>query len=482
MAKQWDILRGRPPAAARARRDSPTASAVRIVQAIDQCIGSLRLYGSHHPITAAAVSTSRATIAGEMRAAEAEVSVAEGVLVTDGRPVPTRVTAVNKLVKRCHERDVGSIIFCRGFDDRELGALIGVLTADPADIKELGGPAVALSARGAERIRITVGGREEEEDESGGERDARRLYDLAVRTIEDSMEQARLGTLRSVGGVRTAARLLIGSIIRDSSALLALTTIQRYDIYTFAHCVNVGILSLCLGAEFGLTGQMLEMLGVGALLHDIGKTTVPKEILLKPGELTPEEFDIVRHHPEEGAKILQKIPAIGAIPPLIAYEHHMALDGGGYPERAAGYKVSEPAQIACVVDRYDAMTSVRPYRNAFPPDRALQHMSALAGQEMDRRVTLALVGMLGIYPAGCCVRLNTNEIAVVTKRGTGDIRRPCVGIVIDADGNRLREPVELDLGAPETAAEDGRRIVVGTVDGATKGIEVADVLKLLSAD
>jgi len=385
-------------------------------------------------------------------------------------------------VKRCGERDIGSIVFCRGFDDRELGALVGVLTADPADIKELGGPAVALSARGAERIRIEQSGADEEEEDPDDERDARRMYDLAVRTVEDSMEQARLGTLRSVGGVRTAARLLMGAIVRDSSSLLALTTIQRYDIYTFAHSVNVGILSLCLGAEFGMTGQMLEMLGVGALLHDIGKTTVPKEILLKPGELSQEEFDVVRRHPEEGARILQKIPAIGAIPPLVAYEHHMGLDGSGYPERASGYKISEPAQIACVVDRYDAMTSVRPYRNAFPPDKALQHMSALAGQEMDRRVTLALVGMLGIYPAGCCVRLNTNEIAVVVRRGIGDIRRPCVAIVLDAEGNRLDESVEVDLGAPDVSAGPDDRIVVGTVDGPTKGISAADVIQQVTME
>ena len=290
------------------------------------------------------------------------------------------------------------------------------------------------------------------------------------------MEQARLGTLRSVGGVRTAARLLMGAIVRDSSALLALTTIQRYDIYTFAHSVNVGILSLCLGAEFGMTGQMLEMLGIGALLHDIGKTTVPKEILLKPGELSSDEFQIVRRHPEEGARLLQKIPAIGAIPPLVAYEHHMALDGSGYPERAPGYKVSDPAQIVCVVDRYDAMTSVRPYRNAFPPDKALQHLSALAGQEMDRRATLALVGMLGIYPVGCCVRLNTNEIGVVGRRGVGDVRRPCVTIVMDPDGRRLDELMEVDLGLPEPGGEHEHRIVVGTVDGPTKGIDVASVL------
>ncbi|MFQ5809263.1 MAG: HD-GYP domain-containing protein [Armatimonadota bacterium] len=481
MAKQWEMLRTRTQAARRERRESPTATAVRIVQAVDQCIGSLRLYGSQHPITAAAVSTSRAAISGEMRAAEVQLTVADGVLLSDGRAVSTRVTAVTKLVKRCEERDIGTIVFCRGFDDRELGALIGILTADPSDIKELGGPAVALSARGAERIRIEQGPTGEDEEDSEDERDARRLYDLAIRTVEDSMEQARLGTLRSVGGVRTAARMLIGAIVRDSSALLALTTIQRYDIYTFAHSVNVGILSLCLGAEFGMTGQMLEMLGVGALLHDIGKTTVPKEILLKPGELTSEEFETVRRHPEEGARLLQKIPAIGAIPPLIAYEHHMALDGSGYPERASGYKISEPAQIACVVDRYDAMTSVRPYRNAFPPDKALQHMSALAGQEMDRRVTLALVGMLGIYPAGCCVRLNTNEIAVVVQRGIGDVRRPCVAVVLDPEGDTLEEPTVIDLGAPEPVAQE-RRIVVGTVDGPTKGIDVAEVLKQTSTE
>ena len=481
MAKQWEMLRTRSQEARRERRDTPTASAVRIVQAVDQCIGSLRLYGSQHPITAAAVSTSRATISGEMRAGEVQLCMADGVLLSDGRAVPARVTAVSKLVKRCQERDVGAIVFCRGFDDRELGALVDILTADPADIKELGGPAVALSARGAERIRIEEGPTSEEEEDSEDERDARRLYDLAVRTVEESMEQARLGTLRSVGGVRTAARLLIGAIVRDSSALLALTTIQRYDIYTFAHCVNVGILSLCLGAEFGMTGQMLELLGVGALLHDIGKTTVPKEILLKPGELTPEEFEVVRRHPEEGARILQKIPAIGAIPPLIAYEHHMGLDGSGYPERATGYKISEPAQITCVVDRYDAMTSVRPYRNAFPPDKALQHMSALAGQEMDRRATLALVGMLGIYPAGCCVRLNTNEIAVVVKRGMGDVRRPCVAVVLDPEGDRLGEPLVLDLGATGLASDSEHRIVVGTVDGPTKGIDIAEVLQQVNA-
>ncbi|MFQ6130862.1 MAG: HD-GYP domain-containing protein [Armatimonadota bacterium] len=454
-------------------------AADRVVLAVDDCLSNRRLYGPQHAITQGVLARNRRIIAGEQRHHELTLGVVEGRLVCEGQPVRGRGKAADKLVSRLQEREVDGVVFQPGFTEADLSGLVEVLLATPSDLAELGGAAIVLRSRGVEAIRL-VWADDALAHEAGPGRstaDAERVYRLALDAIERAMEQARAGKLRDVEPVRQVTRQLMDQILRDAPALVGLTTIQRYDIYTFSHSVNVGILAVAVGAMLKLPPDTLEQVGTASLLHDLGKVFIPHAILLKPAPLTPEEWLVIKRHPVEGARSLQQIAGMSALGPVVAYEHHMRLDGSGYPEAEKRSKPALASRIVAVVDCYDAMTAVRPYRQGHLPHHALREMTRLAGEQLDGQLVRELVNVLGIYPAGTCVRLNTNELAVVRRGNSANRELPVVAIVRDAEGRLLPEHPQVDL-LQEAAASSGGpvRRVVSSVPAPLAGVDPQAVL------
>lgn len=266
-------------------------------------------------------------------------------------------------------------------------------------------------------------------------------------------------------------------LVADPAQALLLTTVKSYDEYTYHHMVNVCILALALARAIGLPKDDAVALGIGGLLHDVGKVKVPSEILQYEGALDEEQWRLIQRHPVDGAGLVL-ITSRNAYHPAVAtvLEHHAAFDGSGYPSLSGRRSPSLPARIVSVADCFDAVTSKRSYRKPEERRQALSLLQAGAGRSFDPRVVRTFVRMVGIFPVGSLVRLSTGEVAAVIRNHDQLLARPIVRMVLDVHGDEA-EPVELDLS--ETGS-DGEPLA--TVDRSVDPAEVGvDMLSLLAS-
>ena len=180
-------------------------------------------------------------------------------------------------------------------------------------------------------------------------------------------------------------------------------------------------------------------------MHDIGKVRTPLEILNKPDKLTDDEFAIMKRHIVDGAEILRKTPDIPTLAPVVAFEHHLRLDGSGYPDGVTRPSLNLGTMLCSIADVYDAMRSQRAYQQAFPTDRILEVLKRNDGKQFDQHLVRRFVQLIGIYPVGNLVRLNTGEVAVVRSIHAPDPYRPQVRVLFNRNGTRLDLPYEVNL-------------------------------------
>ena len=250
---------------------------------------------------------------------------------------------------------------------------------------------------------------------------------------------------------RTMVDGLAQAVAQNRTALLALTTLKNYDNYTFTHMVNVSILTMGQARGLGIDGPLLREFGLAALMHDIGKVRTPLEILNKPDKLTDDEFTIMKRHTVEGAEILRKTPDIPTLAPVVAFEHHLRLDGTGYPHGVTRPSLNVGTMLCSIADVYDAMRSQRSYQQAFPTDRILEVLKRNDGKQFDQHLVRRFAQLIGIYPVGNLVRLDTGEVAVVLKVYAPDPHRPQVRVLFDRDGKRLALAYDVNLWEPTEA-------------------------------
>ncbi|MGD0781450.1 MAG: HD domain-containing phosphohydrolase [Candidatus Aminicenantales bacterium] len=270
-------------------------------------------------------------------------------------------------------------------------------------------------------------------------------------------------------------------IALDESFLLGLVNLKNFEDYVLNHSVNVCVLSLALGKRIGLTRPELMDLGISAALHDVGKLDVPREILEKPAALDARERAVIERHSHTGANTLIRLMMAHELPIAavqVALEHHVRADMNGYPRYVRRKRVNLFSRIVKITDYYDAITTRRVYRpGVLSPEAALRQMAAGSGTEFDALLFRAFARLMGPYPIGSLVALNTGEIAIVTETHVQSAlaRRPKIRIIADPAGRKIDGPV-IDLGESDGgpgAAPSGRRI--GKVlDADAYGIRVAD--------
>jgi putative nucleotidyltransferase with HDIG domain len=215
---------------------------------------------------------------------------------------------------------------------------------------------------------------------------------------------------------------------------------------------------------------LLREFGMSALMHDIGKVRTPKEILNKPDKLTDDEFTIMRRHTVEGAEILRRTPEMPVLAPVVAFEHHLRMDGSGYPFGAKRPSLNLGTMLCAISDVYDAMRSQRTYQQAYPTDRILAVLKRNEGAQLDQHLVRRFVQILGIYPPGNLVKLSGGEVAVVLRTHAPDPHRPRVRVLFDAAGARLARPYDRNLWLPPAGAQEPDT-VVGPVDPADFDID-----------
>lgn len=238
---------------------------------------------------------------------------------------------------------------------------------------------------------------------------------------------------------------IIDQLLSNNRLIVNLIDIRAMDDYIFAHSVNVCVLALMTGIVLGYSRSKLFHLGMGAMLHDMGKILVPKEILDKPGKLTDEEYAVVKQHPDHGIKLLKDNPHVSNLARLVVHQHHERYCGQGYPQGLRDSEIHEFAQITGMVDMYDALTADRVYRKAFPPHEAYEMISAAGDYLFKYDIIDPFLSNIAAYPAGTMVELSSGELAIVVGTKKGFSLYPRVRVMFDQQKKPVTEVRELEL-------------------------------------
>jgi HD-GYP domain-containing protein (c-di-GMP phosphodiesterase class II) len=306
---------------------------------------------------------------------------------------------------------------------------------------------------------------EEEVGETEAKEVAKRTYGRCVAVTKQTLNDVRMGKTKSVRKVKRAVQGIVDQVMKNEASLVGLTTLRDYDDYTFTHSVNVCIFSVSIGKRIGLSKLQLYDLGLTALLHDVGKSRIPLDLLNKTGPLDDDEWRIMRAHPWLGVLTLFKLRGYGDIPyrsMIVAFEHHMKIDLTGYPKHIRPRNMSVFSKIVAVADGFDAATSRRSYQtNPIQPDQVLREMWENPRRGCDPVLVKGLINLLGIYPVGTCVILDTYEIGIVLSANAdpSQLNRPVVRIVMTANGGRLNDGPVIDLAETDSPGHYKRSII-----------------------
>jgi putative nucleotidyltransferase with HDIG domain len=420
-----------------------------------------QLYSRGHPIIGRNLdSLARAIEALHAHSPSVVMGIVGDEVIVDETPVG-KAEGLGALVRRLTQIGIERITIDRGVTAEEIAAL--------ADAVSSGVDSVAFPALTHIRVgRVHIG-----ERVPGSQDDMatfRRLYADAVRAAEGIWDTARSAAQPDASTARSAVDGLADAVSQNRTALLALTALRDYDNYTFTHMVNVSILTMAQARALGIEGHLLREFGLAALLHDIGKVQTPLDVLNKQGGLTDEEFAIMKRHPVDGAEMLRATPDVPSLAPVVAFEHHLRLDGTGYPHGVTRGRLNLGTMLCSIADVYDAMRSQRVYQQAFPTTRILAVLQRNDGRQFDQHLVRRFAQLIGIYPVGNLVKLTTGEVGVVVKVHAPDPYRPQVRVVIDRHGMRVAAPIDVNLW--EVATEGALApAIAGPVDPADVGLD-----------
>ncbi|PWB42111.1 MAG: phosphodiesterase [Rhodocyclales bacterium] len=274
---------------------------------------------------------------------------------------------------------------------------------------------------------------------------ARKIHSEANLIMRSVMHDVRLGKQVQVEQLEPMVDKMASSILRNSGALLSLARIKNKDEYTFQHSVGVAALLIAFCRGLGLDEATLRQAGIGGMVHDVGKMQTPDRILNKPGKLTEEEFAVMRHHVVASREILEITPNISQTAVQVAAQHHERYDGSGYPNRLKGGEISRFGQMASIIDVYDAITSDRVYHKGMAPTEALRKLFEWSKFHFNPELVHAFARVVGIYPTGALVRLESGRLAVVVEQRESSMLQPLVRVVFDARRNHYLKPEDVDL-------------------------------------
>jgi HD-GYP domain-containing protein (c-di-GMP phosphodiesterase class II) len=303
---------------------------------------------------------------------------------------------------------------------------------------------------------------------------AKRTYFRTITAVAEVMESVKLKQAVGVKKSKRVVQGLVDMMLQDEMTLLGLTTLRSHDEYTYSHCVNVCILALAIGQRLGYERSHLSDLGIAALFHDVGKAEIPLDVLNKPTDFTPEEWDMIRRHPILGVKSLLRLKGLDEISTKIViagFEHHLNYDLSGYPRLATPRKLTLFGRIISLADCYDAMTASRVYnRIPLAPDKALRLMLKKSGTAYDPLLMKVFVNCMGLYPVGTIVALDTGELGVVIGAHPSPDRRgrPILKLIRDASGREV-DGDTIDLADPTLSPT---RRIVSTADAASMQIDL----------
>jgi HD-GYP domain-containing protein (c-di-GMP phosphodiesterase class II) len=365
--------------------------------------------------------------------------------------------AYKSLLAETGRLEIEKMEFTSGIDRDEVIDFFKLMDALDSEHTKAGDVADRIAGEGFKHIAIVPSARSQELEGLGlatptNQERAKRAFYAALGSAKEALiTQTSQGAV-SLRKAKRAVHAAVDALLEDETSVLALATIKDHDEYTFTHSVNVCIFSLAIGQRLGLHRNWLGRLGMSALFHDIGKTSVPTGVLNKVGVLDVDEWKAIRQHTLMGVKSLCKLPKssehmIHSM--IVAFQHHINLDLTGYPDVASDTSLDLFSRIVRIADTFDAMTTERPYRNkVYSPHEAIRYLISQAGIKFDPVLVKAFASAMGIYPIGTVLRLDTNDVGIVVKRSelSGEPDRAMIRVILNSKGEQVPGEVFIDLG------------------------------------
>lgn len=382
------------------------------------------------------------------------------------------------------EYRIESITIESGITQREMDKFVSLFShMDPEKEDTFVKVQNRLSQVGIEHIKLGELVLKDEDSHSRSKEErkevAKRTFFHAVSVIRDVTGYVEAGKVVPVVKLKRAVQKLVDQIIDDEEIFLGLSAIKSYDDYTYVHSANVCVLSILFGLRLGLDRKRLSELGFAALFHDVGKIKLPHDLITKPSEFDENDWQMIKKHPSLGAKSLLGIRCLDdysqrAI--MVAFEHHLNLDLSGYPELTKPRELNLFSRIVSIADAYDAMTSGRIYmKTPLSPDEALKKMLYRQGTFYDPVLLKVFINVVGAYPVGTLVFLNTGEMGIVFKINPDDLARPVVRLIADRQGIK-DSPLEVDLSKKDPNTGEYPCSIVQTLDPSQYKIDLSKYL------
>ena len=454
------------------------ASAKSAFQQIAGVVRAATVYPAAHPFLLASADQLLSKI-NDLLLSRKEVAfyLVAGELFFETHSVPVD-QGQSMLMEQFTARDVGGVIFKPGITRDELVLFANLMNKDEAYFVTQGGGAGVIAKENITHIvlhRVILVDKKRGSAIKESKKKANEVFSEAFDTVKEIVQSVHLEKAVNMRKVSSMVHSMVDDILENRDAMVGLTNIKMYDEYTFAHSVNVSVLAISLGSYLSFDKPQIAALGIAGMMHDIGKVSIPLEIINKPDKLTDEEFQIIKRHPVEGALILADVPAMTRLAMVAAFEHHQHGGVRGYPRMDDVVQMHPFSEIVAMADIYDAIIAARVYyKVATPPDQAIRIMLKKRGTAFNPVLVKAFVNMIGIYPVGTLVKLDTGEIGIVMHQ-TRDLLRPRVLLLTKFDGSEKDSGIEVSL--LETEGGRPKRSIFGTIDPNLAKINVRQYLE-----
>ncbi len=299
----------------------------------------------------------------------------------------------------------------------------------------------------------------------------------ARQVLDRALADARLGRSIDTADAQEAVGQLAVEVSDNASASMWLTSLREKDQHTTVHSINVCVLTLAFGRFLGFPDERLQRLGMGALLHDVGKVRLPADLLRKADTLTADEWERVKQHPDDGCDVVGDSEGVSDDILTLIRNHHERVGGQGYPRGLRGREISIDSRIIALTNAYDSLTSDRPYRSARPPDEVLQEFYNEADQLFGPKLTQAFIRCVGIFPVGSLVELDNGALGIVVGSEPSARLTPTVLLVRTPDGEYYDKRVLLNLALDPAQGGSGRH-VRRTLNPARYDIDIAGIVAM----
>ena len=418
------------------------------------------MYPPGHPAITQKLGELDASVQRHLRLADVlRIDIIHGDAHLDGLSFRHDSDANARVLQELSDLGIDSIHISRGVTPEELQALSALLW----EVKDARGGRTMreeLAARGIRHVSlaklVALDTRWRSEQWADAPKD---IYDPAyaesLDLMQQTFEQVQEGRELKLATIQHIVELLIQKVTGSSAALAQILAVKLYENLTYCHSVNVATLSLLIAKQIGFDEKTTAAIGEAALLHDIGKTRIPLDVIRKPGALDKRERALMESHTTFGAEILVEVEGLRPLTPTVALEHHRGARGGGYPE--LGEKQPHlMSQLVAVADIYEAITGARTYQEPGQPEQACLVLARLAGGKLNAAMVKAFVGAVTFFPVGSVVRTSRDEIGVVTATSQAEPLHPTIALVAPDFG---RLPGDVDTAVRDGAGGYVRHIV-----------------------